>query len=346
MNVLKTISLSIEILTLVLSLVACSGGGSSSTTPPPVVPVAPPTTTQPTSPSCSETVTEGPFDSVFPSVEWEVRTPESQGICSDGFDDVVDYAFGEGTGTASFLIIKNGYLIFEEYADDVDADTLATSWSVAKSIVSTTVGTSIDDGYISNTDIFASTHLNEWDDSPKDQITLYHLLSLRTGLAQVVATDLYFSADMLRFSLDRELIGSPGEVLYDYSNADVVLTGELVTRAVDEPISTYFQHRIGDRIGLNSEWWYDAQDTDLAYCCIDANPREFCALGITYGKRRGMARRASNFRRLGKHQHFACEEWHVSLLLVATNSQWIRRVWPELTNRRSLSRRRFSNLAI
>ena len=192
----------------------------------------------------------------------------------------MDYAFGEGTGTASFLIIKNGYLIFEEYADDVDADTLATSWSVAKSIVSTTVGTSIDDGYISNTDIFASTHLNEWDDSPKDQITLYHLLSLRTGLAQVVATDLYFSADMLRFSLDRELIGSPGEVLYDYSNADVVLTGELVTRAVDEPISTYFQHRIGDRIGLNSEWWYDAQDTDLAYCCIDANPREFARWGL------------------------------------------------------------------
>ena len=66
----------ISILTTVF-LAACGGGGSSA-------PEETPTPTPaPTTQNCNVFVTKGPYPQIWPTLEWNTASLESQGMCPD-----------------------------------------------------------------------------------------------------------------------------------------------------------------------------------------------------------------------------------------------------------------------
>ena len=89
----------ISILTTVL-LVACGGGGSSApeenSTPTPA----------PTTQNCNVFVTKGPYPQTWPTLEWSTASLESQGMCPDEVQSVIDYAFLEGNDTGAIIVIE------------------------------------------------------------------------------------------------------------------------------------------------------------------------------------------------------------------------------------------------
>ena len=226
----------------------------------------------------------GPFEPAWPGLEWETRSPESQGLCPDDVDSVMDYAFKAGNDTGAVLLIRNGYIVAERYSDDREAADLATSWSVAKSIASALIGAALDDGLIHNLDQKVSEFIPAWRETDRSEITLEHLMTLRTALATVDATDLYNAGDQLGFSLDRERIGEPGEKHYDYSNADVMIAGEVIAAATGMPAGAYLDGRIGAAIGFSGDWWADSAGHVLTYCCLDATPRRFARFGLLFAR--------------------------------------------------------------
>ena len=271
-------------LLFLLSAAGCGGGGGGSPTPEPPAPPAPPTT--PTTPpsNCSVSVAEGPFTKAWPGQTWETRTPASQGLCPDNIDNAVDYAFVAGNTTGAVLVIKNGYIVFERYSLNRDESNLVTSWSVGKSVASMMLGIAIDEGYISSLDQPLADYFTEWRGTTRDQITVDHMMTLRTAMATVDAGDLYQAADQLAFSLDRPLIGTPGQRLYTYSNADVMIAGEVIYRSVGMNIDAYLDQKVGSIIGFESDWWVDSRDQVLSYCCIDGVPRDFARFGLLYAR--------------------------------------------------------------
>ena len=96
--------------------------------------------------------------------------------------------------------------------------------------------------------------------------------------------DLYAAADQVELSLARSLIGTPGEQVYDYSNSDVMLAGELLNQATGQSPGEYWTYGIANRIGINSEWWTDEANNVLSYCCLDATPRDFARFGLLYAR--------------------------------------------------------------
>ena len=124
-------------------LSACGGSGSSDSS-------ATPNPSPPTPTGCSVAVTTGPFALAWPAQSWEFRSPASQGMCPDGISDAMTYAFTSGNDTGAVLVIRNGYIVAEEYSSDRMWSSLVTSWSVAKSFTSALIGRAIDDGYIQN----------------------------------------------------------------------------------------------------------------------------------------------------------------------------------------------------
>ena len=146
----------------ILFLISCGGGGGSSSgentapSPPP-----------PTTSGCSVTVEDGPFTEVWPGLSWETATPESQGMCPDEINEAIDYAFQEGNYTGAVVIIKNGLVVAERYADTRMASDLVTSWSVAKSFTSALVGVSLDEGLIDNLDQRVSDFISAWQGTEK-----------------------------------------------------------------------------------------------------------------------------------------------------------------------------------
>ena len=265
---------------------ACGGGGGSDPVP---APPPPPTGGGGTDPpagggGCSVAVDGGPFERAWPGLEWESRSPESQGLCPDAIELAMDYAFEAGNDTGAVLLVRNGYIVAERYSQDREAADLATSWSVAKSIVSALMGAALDDGLILNLEQSVSEYIPAWRGTDKSGITLEHLMTLRTALATVDAVDLYNAADQLAFSLDREFLGEPGDKHYDYSNADVMIAGEVLRHATGMPANAYLDQRIGATIGFTGDWWLDSAGQVMTYCCIDATPRGFARFGLLFAR--------------------------------------------------------------
>ena len=268
---------------LLVLLCACGGGGSDPAPPPLPAAVGEPAPAT-TASGCSTQVSAGPYEQAWPGLEWETRSPESQGLCSDELDSVMDYAFKAESDTGAVVVVRNGYIVGERYAEDREASDLATSWSVAKSLASALMGAALEDGLIGSLEQEVSEFIPAWRETDKSEITLDHLMTLRTALETVDAGDLYAAADQLEFSLDRERIGEPGEKHYDYSNADVMIAGEVLRSATGMPAAAYLDQRLGAAIGFSGEWWTDTAGHVLTYCCLDATPRRFARFGLLFAR--------------------------------------------------------------
>ena len=277
----------LSILTTVF-LVACGGGGSST-------PEETPTPTPaPTTQNCNVVVTKGPYPQIWPTLEWNTASLESQGMCPDEVQSVIDYAFLEGNDTGAIIVIRNGYIVIEEYDSEKTENDLATSWSVGKSFASALMGVALEEGLVSSLDETTGQYFSEWAGTERENITIRHLMTLRTGLEADClgppndydngGNSIYFSLDQVACALNRELQGPIGNKLYGYSNSDVMLAGEIMEITSGMKLDEYLDQKLGSIMNADYQWWEDAVGNSLGYCCIDATPRDFGRFGLLFAR--------------------------------------------------------------
>ena len=277
----------ISILTTVF-LAACGGGGSSASeeTPTP--------TPAPTTQNCNVFVTKGPYPQIWPTLEWNTASLESQGMCPDEVQSVIDYAFLEGNDTGAIIVIRNGYIVIEEYDSGKTENDLATSWSVGKSFASALMGVALEEGLVSSLDETTGQYFSEWAGTERENITIRNLMTLRTGLEADClgppndfdngGNSIYFSLDQVACALNRELQGPIGEKLYSYSNSDVMLAGEIMEITSGMKLDDYLDQKLGSIMNADYQWWEDAFGNSLGYCCIDATPQDFGRFGLLFAR--------------------------------------------------------------
>jgi CubicO group peptidase (beta-lactamase class C family) len=278
----------LSFLAVVSFAVACVDPGA------PASESAVPSASESTVPSASETEsgtvpTEStPTDSsivstdglLWPGTSWTVVDPEEMGVSSAAIQDALDYAFTARFNTQGVVIVKGGVIIGERYASDRTANSLATSWSVGKSMLSVVAGIAIDRGDLASVDTKVSTHLTAWDGTNKEDLTYRHLLEMRSGLPEPTSDGfIYLVQDQLAYSLDREPIRAPG-VQFEYVNADSMIVGAGVAAATGVAFEDYAKAHLFDPIGMTAEWWTDAEGNAMTYCCVDATSRDFARFGL------------------------------------------------------------------
>ena len=310
-------------------MTSCGGGGSSSDQPAPApVPASPKNPVSPvvpcTQPDCSA---------------WQEATPASVGMDSVKLNAAFDYAFGDGSFTQAAVIIRDNKLIKERYRGILDGelttvtsslgldatitngifgnkdkDSLASSWSTAKSFTSVLVGIALEQGFITSLSESASVYITEWAYDERATITLRQLLDMRSGMPTVCfdqttrslgtcttaegsGGSLVFSNNQMDACLARELaetgviqpwyssikVYQAGAWLY--SNCDTMVIGEILYRATGKDLETYADINLFSKLGITAHWWQDNDSTDqvdgnyLAYCCLDMTPRDFAKFG-------------------------------------------------------------------
>lgn len=93
--------------------------------------------------------------------------------------EALEATFANAPGTRAIVVLKDGELLAERYADGFTKDTPQLGWSMAKSVTNLLIGRIVErDGL----DITAGSLRPEWEGDDRSKITLEHLLRMTPGL--------------------------------------------------------------------------------------------------------------------------------------------------------------------
>ena len=221
---------------------------------------------------------------VFPDDEWLIKSASELGVDQEKVDRLFDLSF-EDDATQAVVLIKDGYLIGERYADGFDKNSFGTSWSMAKSFYASLIGISIDRGEINSLDDKVSDYLDYFNDE-RSEITIRDILNMASGLQfpEHEHELMFFKTDHLDYAKNIGVEKKPN-VLFEYNNVNSMLLGDILFRATGQKADELLNERILKPIGAdNSTLWRDSADNVLTYCCIDMSARDYSRFGLLFSR--------------------------------------------------------------
>jgi CubicO group peptidase (beta-lactamase class C family) len=122
----------------------------------------------------------------WPTTGWQESTPEKQEIDPRLPFHLERYIEKELSHIRSVLVLRHGYLVFEEYYQGFQRDSLHNVWSVAKGLTSALMGIALRQGYLEGIDLKLMDFMPEYGTAAIDprvtEITLRHLMTMTSGL--------------------------------------------------------------------------------------------------------------------------------------------------------------------
>ncbi len=221
---------------------------------------------------------------VFPGDEWKTKSAPDLNIDQGKVDRLFDLSF-EDDATQGVVLIKDGYLIGERYADGFDSSSFGTSWSMAKSFYASLIGISIDRGEIKSLDDKVSDYLSYFNDE-RSEITIRDILNMASGLQfpEHEHELMFFKKDHLAYAKNIGVEKKPN-TLFEYNNVNSMLLGDILLVATGKKADELLNERILKPIGTeNSTLWRDSSDNVLTYCCIDMSARDYSRFGLLFSR--------------------------------------------------------------
>jgi len=225
---------------------------------------------------------------------WVVEAPEDHGMDPATLEEARTYAFAEGRNTQGVVVVRDGLIVAEWYADGAGPDSWVASWSVAKSFASATVGIAIDEGMIPGVDEPMTTWYPEFSGTEREAMTLRDVLQMGSGLDWVEDYDpssagqsdiiqmVLGERDQLAYAVSQPAEVAPGS-RWSYSSGDTMLLSGVLEQATGMPADEYATEVLFEPLGLErAEWWRDGEDHTLTYCCFDSTSRDFARFGQLY----------------------------------------------------------------
>ena len=240
------------------------------------------------------TASSEPF--VLPSAERSERN-RAQEVLAAAFDtDDLD-RFLDDSRTQSFIAIKDDRIVYEHYGNGWERDSLLTSFSVAKSFVSTLVGIAIDEGHIGGLDDAITDYLPELPERDErfERVTIRDLLTMSSGLEYEANRWWLFNGDdpLTTYHTDqRDLAlanthveGAPDEV-FSYNKYHPQLLGLVLERTTGMSVTEYTQTRLWEPLGMEFDGSWSLDSTGSGFEKLEAglNARavDYAKLGLLF----------------------------------------------------------------
>jgi CubicO group peptidase (beta-lactamase class C family) len=199
-----------------------------------------------------------------------------------------------GYAVDSAMVIKDGYIVLDEFFGDFEKDTLHIIYSCTKSVISTIFGIAHENGEIPDLDtrlldIFPEiTHENpsEW----KDSITLRDLLMMSGGFN---ARDswiyeweglgpLHEAEDAVQYTLNLPMAFEPGS-RFEYTNAVSHMLSCIITEKTGVSAAEYAEEHLFEPLGITDYTWdADNQGRNWGYNRIYLTPHDMAKIGFLF----------------------------------------------------------------
>jgi CubicO group peptidase (beta-lactamase class C family) len=226
---------------------------------------------------------------------------DKSGAPKDQLARAIDDLFSQaGLGeTRAVVVMANGELAAERYGSGYDKDTRFISWSMAKTVTGVLIGMLVADGKLS-LDAPAPVPLWQRPGDPRAEITLRHLLQMRSGLRHTEAGDPPYESsevrmlfldgrdDMARWASEQPLEAEPGKQ-FEYSSNTSVILADIAVRTLTESaepdtrrraVASYLDERLFGPLGMTSMVpEFDASGTLIGGSLMHATARDWAKLG-------------------------------------------------------------------
>jgi CubicO group peptidase (beta-lactamase class C family) len=228
--------------------------------------------------------------------DWETTTPEEQGMRSKYLNDLKEYIKKEYSDIYSMVIIRNGFLVEEEYFM-FTATTKRNIYSCTKSFTSALIGIAIQEGAIESTNktvlsFFPEKTFSNVDDRKKN-MSLYHLLTMTSGLKwnelQVGYNDptnslyqMWESNDWIQYVLDQKMVDEPG-MIFNYNTGVSHVMSAIINQTTGMSTLEFAKSRLFDPLSIDDyQWPTDANGIHKGGEGLELTPRSLAKLGQLY----------------------------------------------------------------
>jgi len=221
--------------------------------------------------------------------DWEISTPSEQGL-DPMLVAKVYYNAAELETLYSLLVVKNGYLIAEDYFNEGSIEQKDRLQSVTKSYTSALVGIALEQGYLSSVDQkmldFFPEVADQITDPRKEQITIRDLLQMRAGYpweeTDPTLWDGLLSGHYPPLIEEFPLVADPGTE-FNYSNLSSNWLGIIVDRATGMNLKAYAEENLFLPLGVEAgEWGTDAEGHNNGCGDLHLTARHAAKFGLLY----------------------------------------------------------------
>jgi CubicO group peptidase (beta-lactamase class C family) len=255
-------------------------------------------TQPPDPPTRADVEADGPIPALLPDIAGsEIVVPTPAGLKA-----AVDGAFAEPDGkpvrrTHAVVVVHDGRVVAERYADGFGIDTPVHGWSATKSVNNALLGILVRQGKLKMEE---PAPVAAWQTSgdPRRAITLDHLLRMESGLAlgdsltaslstawDTSARMVFNEPDMAGFAERAALTTAPGTT-WAYANGNPAILARIVRdrvggHAVD--VLRFARRELFGPLGIRGATLeLDATGTPIAGAFLFATPREWARFGMLF----------------------------------------------------------------
>jgi CubicO group peptidase (beta-lactamase class C family) len=197
-------------------------------------------------------------------------TPESQNLSKVLLDEaVVEISKGNYGDINSLLVMRNQYLVLEEYFSPQyhGRDYMQTMRSATKSIASILIGIAIEQGKISGVQTKLLDYFTQYEnlknmDLRKKEITLEQILTMTSGIqwAEIPYSNpqndvykMHRSQDWVRFVLDSPMSQSPAHFVYNSGGS--ILLGGILQHSTGKSAEDFAAEYLFKPLGIQKWTW-------------------------------------------------------------------------------------------
>ncbi|ASW75166.1 serine hydrolase [Chryseobacterium piperi] len=193
------------------------------------------------------------------------------------------------SNTASFLVIKDGKLIHEQYWNGYTQLSKTNSFSMAKAVTVMLLGKALEEGKIKNIDEKFTDFFEDFKQKKfGTDLTLKNLAQMEAALDWdedyknpfLPNAKAYYGRSLAKAAFSRKLTAEPGKQ-FEYQSGATQLLGFAIQKAVNQTLASYLSEKFWTPLGMeqNAEWSTDESGMEKTYCCIHSNARDFAKLG-------------------------------------------------------------------
>ena len=207
----------------------------------------------------------------------------------------LDHAFEEPETpplrrTKAVVVVRDGQVIAERYANGIGIDTQLIGFSMTKSVVNALLGIMTEQGFLSPS---IPAPIPEWRgaDDPRREIEVGHLMRMTTGLALDETNTgfdpsslMYLYSDMAGFAVDAPMMAPPGK-RWAYSSATTQLLARIIRDAVGGPEQTlaFAWRELFNPLGMRHVTLsFDGSGTLQGAANMLASARDWARFGLLY----------------------------------------------------------------